>query len=205
MSARRTLVALIPGLLLGACASSVGRLQLGTMPAGVTMDARVHYYDVSAASLAELRRGMSSLGPRVQGRAFQAAAQTTFRWTYQYHRQGLSCELRRVRVQLRSTITFPRWNPTAEPDSSLLEWWHELNAGLMEHERGHVMISVETAKTIVKELEGLSGLSCEALGTRANVEGQRLLRSSQQSQDEYDRSTRHGATQIERARRLRSS
>lgn len=175
------------------------------MPSGVTMDARVQYYDVSAASLAELRRGMATHGPRIQGRAWQAATQTNFRWTYQYDRQGLACELRRVRVQLRTTITFPRWNPTAVPDSSLLEWWQQLNAGLMEHERGHAMISVETARAIVRELEGMSGLGCDALGTRANAAGQRLLRSSQQSQEEYDRTTRHGATQIERAGRLRPS
>ena len=166
------------------------------------MDARVQYYDVSAASLNELRRGMATLGPRVDGRSFQAAAQTDFRWTFQYARQGPGCELRRVRVQLRSTITFPRWNPIAEPDSSLLEWWHQLNAGLMEHERGHVMIAVETARSIVRELEGMSGPGCEAASRLANAAGQRLLMHNRQSQEEYDRSTRHGATQIERARRL---
>lgn len=205
MSSRPALALFASGFLLGGCASNVDLLQLGTMPSGVTMDARVHYYDVSAASLNELRRGMSALGPRVQGRSFQAAAQTNFRWTYQYHRQGLSCELRRVRVQLRSTITFPRWNPTTEPDSSLLDWWQQFNAGLMEHERGHVMISVETAKNIIKQLEGMSAVGCETVGARANVEGQRLLMRSQQSQEEYDRTTRHGAAQIERARRLRST
>jgi predicted secreted Zn-dependent protease len=205
MSARPAFALFASGFLLGGCASNVGLLQLGTMPSGVTMDARIHYYDVSAASLNELRRGMSALGPRVQGRSFQAAAQTNFRWTYQYHRRGLNCELRRVRVQLRSTITFPRWNPTAEPDSSLLEWWQQFNAGLMEHERGHVMISVETAKDIIRELEGLSAVGCETVAARANVEGQRLLMRNQQSQEEYDRTTRHGATQIERARRLRST
>ena len=204
MSIRPTLALLVSSLLLGGCASNVGLLQLGTMPSGVTMDARVQYYDVSAASLNELRRGMSALGPRVDGRSFQAAARTNFRWTYQYNRLGLSCELQRVRVQLRSTITFPRWNPTAEPDSSLVEWWQQLNAGLMEHERGHVLISVETAKTIVKELEGMTGPGCDALGAQANAVGQRLLTRSQQSQVDYDRATRHGATQIERARRLHS-
>ena len=204
MSARTTLAVLASGVLLAACASNVSMLQLGSMPPGVTMDARVHYYDVSAASLNELRRGMATLGPRVQGRSFQAAAQTNVRWTFQYANQGLSCELRRVRVQLRSTITFPRWNPTAEPDSSLLEWWHQLNAGLMEHERGHVLISVETARSIIRELEGMSGAGCESVGTRANAAGQRLLMRSRQSQEEYDRTTRHGATQIERATRLRS-
>lgn len=204
MSARRTFAVLASGILLGACSSNTSLLQLGSMPAGVAMDARVQFYDVSAASLNELRRGMATLGPRVDGRSFQAAAQTNFRWTFQYARQGLSCELRRVRVQLRTTITFPRWNPTVEPDSSLLEWWHQLNAGLMEHERGHALISVETARSIVRELEGMSALSCDALGAQANAAGQRLLMRSRESQTEYDRTTRHGATQIERARRLQS-
>ena len=204
MSARVSFAVLASGVLLAACASNGGLLQLGAMPSGVTMDAQVQYYDVSAASLNELRREMAMRGPRVEGRSFQAAAQTNFRWTYQYARRGAGCELRRVRVQLQTTVTFPRWNPTVEPDSSLVEWWHQLNAGLMEHERGHALISVETARTIVKDLEGMSGLGCDAVRTRANLEGQRLLKRSQESQEEYDRTTRHGATQIERARRLRS-
>ena len=205
MSGRVSLAVLASCFLLSACASNSGLLQLGAMPSGVTMDARVQHYDVSAASLNELRRGMAALGPRLEGRAFQAAAQTHFRWTYQYARRGTGCELRRVRVQLETTITFPRWNPTAQPDSSLLEWWQQFNAGLMEHERGHAMISVETARDIVKALEGMSGLGCEVLRNRANAEGQRLLNRSQESQSEYDRATRHGAIQIERARRLTSS
>ena len=204
MSARLTFALLASGIVT-ACASNVSLLKLGTMPAGVTMDARVQYYDVSAASLNELRMGMVRGGPRVQGRAWQAATQTTFRWTYQFDRQGLACGLRRVRVQLRTNVIFPRWHPTAEPDSALVEWWHQLNAGLMEHERGHAMISVETARTIVRELEGLYGANCDALAATANAIGQRLLRSSQESQEQYDRTTQHGALQIERARRLRSS
>lgn len=202
--ARLTLALLVTGILT-ACASNVSLLNLGAMPAGVTMDARVQYYDVSAASLAELRMGMVRGGPRVQGRAWQAATQTNFRWTYQYDRHGLACSLRRVRVHLRTNIIFPRWNPTAEPDSALVEWWQQLNTGLMEHERGHAMISVETARNIIRELEGMSSATCDALGARANAAGQGFLTRSQRSQEEYDRTTRHGMTQIERARRLRSS
>ena len=188
-----------------ACASNPNPLNLGSMPVGVTMEDRVHFYDVSAASLAELRRGMAALGPRAHGQSWSAVTQTNFRWTYQYERQGSGCELRRVRVQLRTTVTFPRWNPTAEPDSSLVEWWHQLNTGLMEHERGHARISVETAEAIVKQLEGMSAVGCDALAARATAAGNLLLKTGQDAQSEYDRITRHGATQIERAGRLRSS
>ena len=188
----------------GCARSGSTALNLGAMPAGVSMDAQVHYYDVSAASLAELRRGMITLGPRWEGRAFSAVTQTNFRWVFQYERQGIGCELRRVRVQLRTTVTFPRWNPTAEPDSSMLEWWRQLNAGLMEHERGHALISVRTAGDIVRELEGMSGTRCEPLSALANAAGSRILRANQETQLDYDRSTRHGASQIEQAGRLRS-
>jgi predicted secreted Zn-dependent protease len=204
MKLRGTLGAMSLSLSLGACGSNAGHINLGSMPPGVTMDARVHYYDISAASLSELRRGMAASGPRAQGRTWSAVTQTNFRWTYQYQRTGVSCEVRRVRIQLRTTITFPRWNPTAEPDSSLLEWWHQLNAGLMEHERGHALISVDTANEIIRELEGMSGIGCESLGTRANTAGHRLMNISRQRQADYDRTTRHGRTQIEQAGRLRS-
>ena len=63
MSARTTLAVLASGFVLAACASNVSMLQLGSMPPGVTMDARVHYYDVSAASLNELRRGNPKMSP----------------------------------------------------------------------------------------------------------------------------------------------
>ena len=204
MSFRGAVVAFALAVSVVACVSNTGHINLGSMPSGVTMDARVHYYDISAASLVELRRAMATSGPRAQGRTWSAVTQTNFRWTYQYQRNSVSCELRRVRIQLRTTITFPRWNPTAEPDSSLLEWWHQLNAGLMEHERGHALISVNTAREIIRELEGMSGIGCEPLGTRANAAGHRLMHISQQRQADYDRTTRHGGTQIEQARRLRS-
>ena len=74
MIARLTLALFATGSLT-ACASNVSLLNLGAMPVGGTVDARVQYYDVSAASLAELRMGMVRGGPRVQGRAWQAATQ----------------------------------------------------------------------------------------------------------------------------------
>jgi predicted secreted Zn-dependent protease len=192
-------------LLAGGCARSTsGFLNLGSMPNGVSMDAQVHYYDVSAATLGELRRNMVVLGPRAEGRPWTAVTQTTFRWLYQYDRAITGCSLKEVKVQLRTNITFPRWNPTAEPDSAVLEWWQQMNAGLMEHERGHAMISVKAAGEIRRELEGLGAGSCEVLGQLASVRANRHISAQRQEQVEYDRNTRHGATQIEQAGRLRT-
>ena len=178
-------------------------LDLGPKPSGVTVDARLQYYDVSAATLAEMRRAIAQSGPRTQGRVWTAVTSWQFRWTYDYDARGTMCALRNVRVRMQTVIQFPRWSPTAEPDSSLIEWWHQMNAGLAEHERGHAKLAMETAGEIVRQLDGMMGGQCPALGERANVAGRRVVDLGNLRQREYDASTRHGATQIQQARRLR--
>jgi predicted secreted Zn-dependent protease len=179
------------------------RLNVGPVPPGVQVDASVRYYDVTAATLAELRRGMRLQGPSWEGRTWQAVTQSRFRWTYQYGRIGSSCSLRRVRVLVATVVTFPRWNATAPPDSVTLDWWQQLNAGLMEHERGHALLSVKTAGEIARTMEGMTHLDCASLGEQANRAGRRLIDLERRQQVEYDRTTRHGAIQIEQAGRLR--
>lgn len=187
-----------------ACGSHTPRLNVGPVPPGVYVDARIHFYDVTAATLFELRRGMAQLGPRWEGRTWSATAHSEFRWTYDYDRVGITCSLRRVRVQVRTVVTFPRWNPSADPDSATVEWWYQLNAGLMEHERGHALLSVNTAGEIVRALELVSHPQCDAAGQLANATGQRIITVERRHQVDYDRTTRHGATQIEQAGRLRA-
>jgi predicted secreted Zn-dependent protease len=176
-------------------------LAVGPTPPGVTLDASVAYYDFDAATLAEARRRMREQGPVSEGRNWSAAAHSRYRWNFQYRRQGVSCVLARPRVFLTTTVTFPRWNATAPPDSASERWWQQMNVGLMEHERGHAAISLKAAGEIVEALEGMSSINCDILGRQANEAAQRILASYRRRQDEYDRTTRHGATQIAAARR----
>ena len=187
-------------------------IDLGPAPAGVTLDTKLEYYDVTAASLTELRRGMMQLGPRWEGRSYQAATQSKFRWAYVVESprslvdsaSSVLCQPRRVRVTVQTVVVFPRWNPSTEPDSAMIEWWHQLNAGLMEHERGHALLSVRTAGDIAKSLEAMAPVPCDDLARRVQTAGQQRIVVERRQQVEYDRSTRHGATQIEQASRLRS-
>lgn len=200
----RIVAILVWAVIASGCAhSSVSMLNLGSMPNGVTMDAQVNYYDVSAASLGELRRAMLVLGPRADGRPWTAVTQTNFRWTYRFERMNAGCLLREARLELRTKITFPRWNPTAEPDSVALDWWHQMNTGLMEHERGHALISVRAAGEIRRDIEGISAATCDLVATLASARANRRITQQRQEQAAYDLTTRHGATQIEQAGRLR--
>lgn len=187
-----------------ACWTTPG-LDLGPAPAGVTVDARIQYYDVNAGSLSEIRRAMVTDGPRGSGgRRWAAVTSWRMQWTYQYVRRGIGCAIERPRVRVTTVITFPRWNPTATPDSALSEWWTQYNAGLAEHERGHAQLAVKAAGVIVREIDGLSGGACDALGIRANDGARRINVDMQRAQAEYDIATRHGATQILQATRLQN-
>jgi len=177
-------------------------VDLGPVPPGVTVDAKIQYYDFTASSLNEMRLAMRQLGPKWEGRSWQAVTTSDFKWTYQIQGGSSSCELRRAHVQMRTIVLFPRWTPSVEPDSAMLEWWRQLNAGLITHEKGHALISLKTAGEIVRDLDNLS-FGCGDIGNAANVRAQRLIQASRKEQADYDASTRHGALQIQQAVRLK--
>ena len=200
---RRSTLACTIVVFLSACAGHRSQIDLGPTPAGVVVDARLQYYDVTAANLLELRRAMLVLGPRWEGRAYQAVTESRFKWEYQPERKGAElCEPSRVRVTVQTMVTFPRWNAAAEPDSAMVEWWQQLSVGLMEHERGHARLSVKTAGDIARALENMGPSPCDELARRVTVAGEQRITVNRRLQAEYDRTTRHGATQIEQAARL---
>lgn len=145
---------------------------------------------------------MGRLGPHDRGRAWDAVTTWRFDWTYHATRAGAgACEARRPSVHVRTDVLFPRWNPIADPDSALLVWWQQYNAGLMEHERGHAMLAVEGAGALAKELDGAHA-PCGLLPEAVRAIAQRHINLVTRRQSEYDSTTRHGATQIQAARRL---
>lgn len=197
-------VALAVGVCFVAGCAAPARLAVGPVPAGVSVDARLQYYDISAASLTEIRQGIARQGPRLNGRTHSAVTHWRVNWKYQYHSRGVGgCELRDVRVHVSALVDFPRWNPTAHPDSALLAWWEQFNSGLAEHERGHAVIALEGGRRIARAFQGLSGGTCDALGLRANEIGRRHLNETIALQQKYDSESRHGQAQILQAMRLR--
>jgi predicted secreted Zn-dependent protease len=177
-------------------------VDVGPVPAGVTVDAKLRYYDISAASVAEINRAIGRLGPRDRGRSWGATTTWRLDWTYQTARVGLAgCEARRALVHVRTETTFPRWTPTSEPDSALLVWWQQFSAGLAEHERGHAVLAVQAAGVLAKEIDGQQAI-CGQLGGQVNAIAQKRILAVTREQEMYDFTTRHGATQIRAARQL---
>ena len=195
-------LALLP--ILAACHSAPPDLRLGEIPSGVVVATQVTYYDMPAETLGELRRAMAQRGPMVGGRGWSAVTSSTFRWTFESERVAGRCAVRQPRVQLSVAMTFPRWSPTGDPEPETILWWERYQAGLMEHERGHALISVRSADEIVRALDGISSTTCDSLAILARIRGNTLVTTSRQQQADYDRATGHGATQIEQAGRLRT-
>jgi len=185
-------------------ACSHPNVDLGPTPPGVSVQATVAYYDITANTLAEVRSALANEGPTSQGRRWAATTSWRMQWSYQSRRGDTGCEISHAHAQVTTTITFPRWSPSGPPDSALAVWWNQFNAGLGEHERGHAQLAVKTAGQLVKELDGMSGGQCDALGERASQLGRRLNSAMQTLQIEYDQTTRHGATQIQKATRLQN-
>jgi predicted secreted Zn-dependent protease len=170
---------------------------------GVTVSAKLEYYDVSAATLNGIRQAMFQAGPRSDGRTWGAVTTWNYVWTYQVERMGATgCEVRQAQVKVTMLTTFPRWNPTATPDSALLEWWEQYRAGLAEHERGHAVRAAQGGAEIVKALKGVLAF-CDVMRNQTTAAANRILGDIKAQQAEYDRVTQHGGTQIQQARRLR--
>lgn len=187
----------------GCAAASTTDLKLGPIPPRVTVTSEMEYYDINAETMTQLRQGLVR-GPRANGRQWEAVTQSQFHWTYTSERSANGCTARQARVHLKLKMVMPRWNPLGEPDPELVDWWAQREVGLMEHERGHAFISLWAADTLAHELEGMQNATCEGLAKLVHARGGRRVAISRRAQDDYDRSTRHGATQIEQAGRLRS-
>jgi predicted secreted Zn-dependent protease len=203
MGPRREAVAIFAAISLAACSAKHGALDLGPSPPGVLVSPTIAYYDITANTLGELRRAMVTVGPASGGRRWAATTGSRLTWQYRRRTTPVGCEIYEVKLRVLTTITFPRWNPVAPPDSTLQVWWDEFTTGLAEHEKGHAQISIKAASELRSALDGMTSVTCDAVGIQASNVARRITDAMRDQQTAYDESTRHGGTQIERVRRLR--
>lgn len=176
-----------------ACAGAAGRgLDLGPSPVGVSVQSRVGYYDVTGATIPEIRSQIGAHGPTLLTRDSRRAYAVTrhqMQWRYEYARDAPGgCEIRDVKVRVDVAIIYPRWNAPATPDSAVSAWWDGMSARLKEHEEGHAILVLDSADRIVQALRGMSGGSCDALGIRANRIAQRHYSDMRELQQRFDAS-----------------
>jgi predicted secreted Zn-dependent protease len=101
-----------------------------------------------------------------------------------------------VQTKVKIDITLPAWQNENTGSAETRTQWQRYVAALTRHEQGHRQHGVDAAHEIDNAIGTLPPTgNCDALGTKANAAGSDIIRKYNQRDLDYDRDTRHGATQ----------
>ena len=96
-------------------------------------------------------------------------------------------------TRLRTEVQLPELRSGTPAQQAVFDRY--LSA-LSRHEQGHVQFGRDAAQAIDEGIAALPAApDCAALERRANTLGHRLLREHAEREKQYDRDTRHGASQ----------
>ncbi len=180
--------------LLLATGAVAGLIALADEPA---VSVKTTTYKVQGNSVSDLRTRMMQDGP-VDEQKRHHPGYTTWRvtWTFGCDVAGGDARLERVNVRVDVKYTLPEWQKPGDADPGLVAKWQDYMAALRKHEDGHRDIGLRAGRRILELLQqSPAAESCPAAGRAANEAGQKILQSSRDEELEYDRVTRHGATQ----------
>ena len=155
------------------------------------------YYSISGSTASQLRQQMNQRGPSgPDGRRFDGYTRWNVRWVYQYNSQPDRCKIASANVNLTVNFMMPQWQAPPEVSPSLKTTWQRFVKALQTHENGHRDHGIGAANVILKTLNTLPAkASCKLLETEANAKAMRIIADYSRKDVEYDRLTRHGATQ----------
>ena len=164
--------------------------------AGNTRRVRGESYDVDGLSATEIRRDLDRRGPLSAGKRFDARTEWKVHWWFDLERVPGGCRATRVRVDLEVVVLLPRWRQPADASAELVRRWQGYLTALREHEDGHSAIGTSAADEIQAALSDQPlGASCALAEQRANRTGHDIVARHNRRDEQYDRDTRHGATQ----------
>lgn len=153
-------------------------------------------YTIRGSTETELRQQMNQLGPVDAYGRHDAYTRWYVRWTYPYDRGASGCSLGDVKVSVQVTYTLPEWKPPADASPAVVARWNRYASALQKHEDGHRDHGVGAGRAVLAALRRLGERpTCDAAGTAASAEGNRILDEFRKKDRTYDATTRHGATQ----------
>jgi len=179
---------------------AVAAAMLGAVPALAepTVSESVQYYDVSGATAREVRASLNREGPISgnDGQRYDAVCRWHVYWKFQFRPRGDVCVITSASTDVKIVITFPRLKTDETTSPSLLKAFANYTEKLMLHEQGHAQNAIDAARKIEAGILALPPQpTCDELRKTANALGQALIKEANQADIEYDKRTRHGATQ----------
>lgn len=189
---------MLPCVVIRVAAIAAGLLATVPALAEPTISETVHYYDVSGATGREVRASLNREGP-VSGndnKRYDAVCRWHVYWKFRFRQRGNACVITSVSTDVKITITFPRLKTDETTSPSLVKAFANYTERLMVHEKGHAQNAIDAARKIEAGILALpSEPTCDALRVKANDLGHAFVKEANQADIDYDRLTRHGATQ----------
>lgn len=163
----------------------------------ITHDKTVELYDFNASTLRTARKNAFAASTvRENGRTFMGYTWSNWNWNIKWRKSGGLCRVTRADITIDTTMTLPRWaNMDRASVKARDEWMRYINA-LEGHEEGHVEINLAAMDDLKRGLLALEPRrSCKALLSAGRVLSDANTDAVGRRHVEYDRTTRHGATQ----------
>ena len=183
----------------------IGNLQLSAAdrPGGkLTAKRDTHYYDIQGRTPNELRKAMNAQGPLSPDgkKRFDARTDWTLQWAYKWDaklaKQAGIYRLSEWTVDVKSTITMPRWAEVDEAKPIDRRRWQVYMARLKLHENGHAKLAELAGDAVNKAFANIKVYpSSKELKEAVRLKAQEILKLHRAMELEYDQKTEHGKKQ----------
>ncbi len=152
-------------------------------------------YAVNAHPSETLRQALNAATPiTTNGQRFHGHTRWNVRWTFRWQSEASGqCRITEVTTRLRTEVQLPELRRATPSQQAVFDRYVP---ALSRHEQGHVQFGRDAARAVDQGIAQLPAASnCAALERQANELGHRLLREHAEREKQYDRDTRHGASQ----------
>ena len=153
-------------------------------------------YTVQGDSIAKLTAELNEKGPLDHGEKFHAKTDRQIHWHYRYERKGGGFAITTLTVTADIDCLLPRRTVPANQPDNLAAQWERYMAALTLHEHGHGQNAIDHAKALYATLRAHRVFATsQALEEFIRAEGDKCIADANAYDVEYDRKTKHGATQ----------
>jgi len=173
-----------------ACASSGGGDDVPGLPDGVRVDLGEEYYTVFGTTIADIGRSLRRRGPAARNHLAWGSHSWDFDRELTWTPGPNGCAVGDLRIDLRSTITLPRWAERGGAERELQLMWDEFMVALREHEERHRRYALEAATEIYTQTALMTASDCERLSSEIQARTREILDHYDQINRDFDAESR---------------
>ena len=162
-----------------------------------TVVRKTNYYAMTGSSLRHIQDSLRQTRPWKDNSGRDAVTEWYVQWHANYTTaNGSACQCVSFTTTTTITFTLPRWVPPTNTPPEVRAAWAKYISALELHEAGHADLAISAAAEMHKRINEIgSDLDCITLRARVQSECKAVLDSHRAQERDYDRRTRHGATQ----------